>query len=367
MSGFFCYCLKITDKEKRNELIACIKKIINKYVCNRFQFPDIDLSNLFKQEEQFIVDNMKLDNGIAKNQALLDNIFSLFISINTKVPIFIVGNPGCSKSLSVKLITQAMQGRNSDNDFFKKFPKLSVFNYQGSMTSTPSSVSNIFKQAGSTYTRKSTKTKNTINENLEIITKNKKKASKNIINDKKKEINEDNIMNNDDIIPVVFFDEIGLAQYSPYNPLKVIHSELEYDSNEGDKKIAFVGLSNWFLDASKMNRGVSISIPDMSEEDAILTAMAIGKSYSERLVINHRTIFELLGEKYFQYKKNFLGSIDYNSFHSNIDFYYSVKNMAKNLLKLKDKEISENHIADFLNESIERNYAGITDADDKNS
>ena len=364
LSGFFCYCLKITDKEKRNELIACIEKIIKQYACNLFQFPDIDLSNLFKQEEQFIVDNMKLDNGIAKNQALLDNIFSLFISINTKVPIFIVGNPGCSKSLSVKLITQAMQGRNSDNDFFKKFPKLSVFNYQGSMISTPSSVTNIFKQAGSTYTGKSTKTKITINESHEIYTKNKKKASKNIINDKKKEINQDNIMNNEDIIPVVFFDEIGLAQYSPYNPLNVIHSELENDSNEEDKKIAFVGLSNWLLDAAKMNRGVSITIPDPEKDDAILTAITIARSYSEILEIKYSSIFEGLGEKYYEYKERLMGSINYKFFHGNRDFYYSVKNMAKNLLKLKDKEISENHIAYFLNESIERNYAGITDADD---
>ena len=52
---------------------------------------------------------------------------------------------------------------------------------------------------------------------------------------------------------MIFFDEMGLAEYSPNNPLKVIHSELEYDLNEGDNKVAFVGISNWRLDASKMN------------------------------------------------------------------------------------------------------------------
>ena len=76
---------------------------------------------------------------------------------------------------------------------------------------------------------------------------------------------------------------MGLAEHSPNNPLKVIHSELEYDQNEGDKKIAFVGISNWVLDASKMNRGISISIPEPNEDDNKETSLIIGKSYSDHL------------------------------------------------------------------------------------
>ena len=59
---------------------------------------------------------------------------------------------------------------------------------------------------------------------------------------------------------------MGLAEHSPNNPLKVIHSELEYDLNEGSKKIAFVGISNWKIDASKMNRAINIVVdePDLN-------------------------------------------------------------------------------------------------------
>ena len=47
------------------------------------------------------------------------------------------------------------------------------------------------------------------------------------------------------INPVLFFDEIGLAEISSNNPLKILHSYLEYDANqELEKKIAFVGVSN---------------------------------------------------------------------------------------------------------------------------
>ncbi len=48
---------------------------------------------------------------------------------------------------------------------------------------------------------------------------------------------------------------------SPNNPLKVLHSELEYDLNDENNQISFVGISNWKLDEAKMNRGIYLSIP----------------------------------------------------------------------------------------------------------
>ncbi len=50
---------------------------------------------------------------------------------------------------------------------------------------------------------------------------------------------------NSDTIVLVMIDEIGLAEISPYNPLKVLHSYLD------NPKVSFVGISNWALDASK--------------------------------------------------------------------------------------------------------------------
>ena len=47
---------------------------------------------------------------------------------------------------------------------------------------------------------------------------------------------------------LIVIDEIGLAELSPHNPLKVLHSRLE------PPYVAFIGISNWTLDASKMNR-----------------------------------------------------------------------------------------------------------------
>jgi hypothetical protein len=167
----------------------------------------------------------------------------------------------------------------------------------------------------------------------------------------------------DNNISMIFFDEMGLAEHSPNNPLKVIHAELEYDLNEDDKKIAFVGISNWSLDASKMNRGIFISIPEPDEEDIIKTSLTIGNSFNEVLTEKNKYFFENLGKVYFKYKQflkekhNLDGKED---FHGNRDFYHLVKNCAQNItLKYSNEDISEKDLINFGIKSIERNFAGI--------
>ena len=97
--------------------------------------------------------------------------------------------------------------------------------------------------------------------------------------------------NKDENISMIYFDEMGLAEYSPNNPLKVIHSELEYDLNEGSKKVAFVGISNWSLDASKMNRGLFLSIPQPDLDDLKTTAKIIAESYNPQLAQSNLDLF----------------------------------------------------------------------------
>ena len=86
---------------------------------------------------------------------------------------------------------------------------------------------------------------------------------------------------------MIFFDEMRLAERSPNNPVKAIHSQLEYDDNEF--KIAFVGISNWKIDISKMNRCLTLSNPDPDKEDLILTANTIANALDSTLANNYKT------------------------------------------------------------------------------
>ena len=63
---------------------------------------------------------------------------------------------------------------------------------------------------------------------------------------------------------MILFDELGLAEKSPSNPLKVLHSKLEYGGKtEG---ACFIGISNYSLDAAKVNRALNLSVPNVEDK-----------------------------------------------------------------------------------------------------
>ena len=137
------YYLRLTDTEsqKNNTIDGGLRKILYEKINEIFKKESkYDFLIIPEREENFIADNVELEKGIAKNRALLENLFSLFVAINTKIPIFIVGKPGCSKSLSVQLINNAMKGSISTNSFFKRYPKMYVSTYQGALNSTSEGV-----------------------------------------------------------------------------------------------------------------------------------------------------------------------------------------------------------------------------------
>ena len=62
---------------------------------------------------------------------------------------------------------------------------------------------------------------------------------------------------------MILFDELELAEKAPTNPLKVLHHKLEYDGkNEG---VCFIGISNYSLDAAKVNRALNLSVPNLED------------------------------------------------------------------------------------------------------
>ena len=118
---------------------------------------------------------------------------------------------------------------------FRDKGKLYRYYYQGSETSTAEGIEQVFAKA---------------------------------LNAKKKDPNNKNIN-------LVFFDEMGLAERSSNNPLKVIHFLLEKDEKDS---VPFLGISNWKLDAAKINRALNLSITDYDIEDLEETAISIAQA-----------------------------------------------------------------------------------------
>ena len=71
-----------------------------------------------------LLENMVLGPNIARNAALRENVFMMTIAIELRIPLFIVGKPGSSKSLAKSIVADSMRGRASENDLMKKFKEV---------------------------------------------------------------------------------------------------------------------------------------------------------------------------------------------------------------------------------------------------
>ena len=352
---YICYFLRLETNELREKLNEKISE----------DFKIINFEIFCRHIVRNLINEIKIEKGIAKNRALLENLFALFICINNKIPLFLCGKPGYSKSLSLSIIEKAMRGKKSLSEKFKKLPEISRLTYQGSLTSTSEGVLNVFNNGRTKLKNNKIRMEIDYNKLKQKIIKLKKefkklpyeKNNRNI--EKQQDINSikqqiENLPKIKDYIYMIYFDEMGLAEISPNNPLKVIHSQLEYEKE--DEKLSFVGISNWTLDASKMNRGIYLSVSEPDEKDWIETAIEIANSYNENLGFKYEDIFKLLALSYYQF-------IHYNplsdniDFHGARDFYHLIKLTARNLVMKDNNEIDLNDY-DIVRNSVQRNFGG---------
>ena len=152
----------------------------------------LELLHVFNRYQNVLLDNMVLGPNIAKNAALRENVFMMAICIELRIPLFLVGKPGSSKSLAKSIIQDSMHGKNSRNELLKKFKQVQMFSYQCSQLATSESVIEVFNSAKKFQDRSDTT----------------------------------------QLVSVVVLDEVGLAEDSPNLPLKALHPLLE-DGTEG--------------------------------------------------------------------------------------------------------------------------------------
>ena len=116
---------------------------------------------------------------------------------------------------------------------------------------TPGDVEDLFERAKKKLLESVVDEKKNIEKNNKDKNKLKKKDEKDIEKEKKENIP----------IALILFDELGLAERANTNPLKALHSKLEYKGKADG--ISFVGISNYTLDAVKINRTLKLSVPDL--------------------------------------------------------------------------------------------------------
>ena len=391
-SIYLCYVMRLNDYNKRYHFNNFLREILLKLVNieeadkntndeeyeDRSLFDEIkfkllkidlreepfnDFSDFIKIEEAFLLDQIKLNKGIAKNSLLKEIVFLSFCSIITKIPSIIIGRPGSGKSLSIQLISKTMRGKFSENKFFQKFQPFILTYFQGAESTNSEELEKLFTMA---------------ENKLQFFYEKENKIEE---------------------LPIsmILFDKLDLSEKSESNPLNLLHYKLENDcKNEG---ISFIGFSNYSLGPSEINRVLALSVPELEDrlDEIISTSNFIVESISEDLKDNK--IFRILPRAYFEYKKylNFIKEFvvlkQFNSenkqpnidlmskefgeikiekeyknllkkekkikldFHGLYDFYYLIKGIAIEIGKLSNYD--ENEVVPIVEKYIERNFGGI--------
>ncbi len=190
---------------------------------------------------------MNVPSNIAHNAALRENVFMMAVCIENRLPLFIVGKPGSSKSLAKSIVANSMQGQYSSNRLLTHFKQIQLFPYQCNQFSTTTTLVEVFEEAKAFQKRQ-------------------------------KDVKS--------FASVVVLEEIGLAEDTPGLPLKVLHPYLE-DGTAGinpededvkaEERVAFIGISNWALDPAKMNRGIMVTRSSPAQEELLKSAYGIAK------------------------------------------------------------------------------------------
>ena len=247
----FCYYYRISFATKRDQYL---EKISNRLYGSSTQDK---IKDLIKEEADFYISHFSQDEQIVQNDSITECILAMIVCILTRIPLLVIGKPGCSKTLALRFLQKQFKGSHSSDPFFKNYPEIVLFTFQGSLTCESSGIEKVFERA--------------------------KNAGK----------------TNPAIIPVVVIEEIGLCELSPHNPLKVLHKRLELDSS---LDIGFLGLSNWRLDAAKMNRALYLARLPPSLDELEKTANEIYRFYDK---LRNEPLMKDVAAAYESFQKQF--------------------------------------------------------------
>jgi len=281
----------------------------------KYNIAELQFSEAFESELEWYSQQIELPTGIAKTQALKENLFAVVICTITQTPLIIVGSPGSSKTLSFNIAVSNLKGQESKKAIFRNtdvFCSLDPHFYQCSRRTTSNEVRTVFSRA---------------------ITRQKNNAQFSL-----------------PIKCVVFMDEAGLPEQS-HESLKILHYHLD------KPEVSFVAISNTVLDAAKTNRAITLyrDPTEMSEDLQVLATECLFESpgcspqslkeHVDRIVDLHNaythTVTEMKLSKFFGLR----------------DFIHFVHFIRRKCVS-RDANLSLSQVGQLVMESLERNFNG---------
>ncbi|KAK7465937.1 hypothetical protein BaRGS_00037515, partial [Batillaria attramentaria] len=334
-----CYRAGLRSKEKFDRTIALC-------FAPAFRLHSSGFHDILERCQDVFLGHTKPGLNIARNSALKENVFMMVVCVELRIPLFLVGKPGSSKSLAKSIVADAMQGTQSRDTLFGSLKEAQMVSFQCSPLATADGILATFRQCAHIQHGK----------------------------------------DKDKFVAVAVLDEIGLAEDSPKMPLKALHPLLEdgcmvnnvqsenkekLDSEESDienddsdeeedeehsntqtlEKVAFIGISNWALDPAKMNRGILVQrdVPDKTE--LVQTAEGICGSEDPAVLELVKSLVKKLAQAYLAV---FNQATNRREFFGLRDFYSLVK-MIHGIARYKKRKLTRTEFRAV----ILRNFGGL--------
>ena len=76
--------------------------------------------------QKAVLNELELGPNIARNTALSENVFMMVVCVELRIPLFVVGKPGSSKSLAKTVVADNMQGDAARSELFKTFKQVAT-------------------------------------------------------------------------------------------------------------------------------------------------------------------------------------------------------------------------------------------------
>ena len=277
---------------------------------HRFEGIGVTFTKALKDELDWLMENIDRPVGVADTQSLRENLYAIIVCCMTRIPLIIIGPPGCSKTLSFKIALANLQGEVSPKKVFrhKIMKSLDPHIYQCSKHSTTEDIKTLFKKA------------------------------------KSRQEQIDN--SGHGAVSVVLMDEAGLPEEN-LQVLKVLHYHLD------NPEVSFVALTNRILDAAKSNRAVCLFQVNASNDDLQqLASTLMGYKDVKDVPENIKEQLQCITSIY----SKEMASHDFSSIFGLRDLMHFFSYMRKNMLR------DHNYIsAELLLKSLQRNFSGAED------
>ncbi|GBC04617.1 hypothetical protein RclHR1_05780008 [Rhizophagus clarus] len=294
-----CYHSRLHNQELHKQYRCEIEQILRNH---EIYVEENMFSKIIREEQEDYINRMQFPQNIVKNEALLENVLVTIICILTRIPVFIIGETGSSKSLAIRIINSNLCGTDSDDEYFKSLPQIRLFPQQVSLSTTSNDIIKVFNKAN------------------EYQGTTSKKSP---------------------VISVVLLENIELAEASFLNPLKILHSLIEPNCPAIWPTVSVVGISNYRLDISKSNRAILVQRPQFDMDNLIsVTSCLLGtKSTGLKSIVKAYLNYEKHGQKL-------------PNFHGLRDYYALVKQL-----------LTEEVTPDGIQMALARNFGGIENSD----